>query len=64
MLEIGQSSNIRYATQFQNTIDTCPDVQKWEKTFPNYIIGLGPSMGVDTTMFVEIITQFHTFNLY
>ena len=42
-------------TTILDTVDTCPDVWKWEKTFLDYKFDLGPSMGVDTAMFVKII---------
>ena len=41
-----------------DTINTHPDVWKWEKTFSDYMFDLRTSVGKGPAMFVEIITHF------
>ena len=49
---------MRHVPQIQDTINTCPDVRKWYKAFPNYMFDFKPSLRVDTGMIDEIVTQF------
>ena len=37
--------------------NTCPQVWKWVKTFLNYFFDLGPSTGMNTAIFVEIVAH-------
>ena len=47
---------MRHVSQIQDTIDTCPDEWKWDKTFLNQVFDHKPSVAVSTAMFVA--TQF------
>ena len=48
------TQNIITYTMNKDIINTCPDVWKWDKTFPNYMFNRKIHKGVGTTILVKI----------
>jgi hypothetical protein len=55
---LGDIKHYEACTINSDIITTYPDIWKWNKTFPNYLLDIEPNKGMDTAMFVQIVAHF------